>query len=332
MQVGGGIQLSATPTTHYYINPNLPATKQIHNVYNELLGPMPLLQVQPYRRPNVEEDKYKNRVSLKTLSEINPGGQMLHSYWKRKYGYDQSQKTLSTRDDQKRIRGSKDKKSIGCIYILKEAAKAIALPRLGYGLMFQKVKETKQEGWPEKPIYVAVGDEKVKEAENQVDDLMWILKPQMLLAWWESEPKVWILDKGLFVIAVLLISCWVCSILPTHVTAATTTVSANDNTHREGMSSTNVPFADVNKNVPEIQVSLTLAYAIIQMSHFGTGKRGHRSRSRFCGDDLDAVEDEPQENEGISMIGGTQTVTESSNMVQTKSDIDILDDGYRWRK
>ncbi|PWA79004.1 Aldehyde dehydrogenase, conserved site-containing protein [Artemisia annua] len=43
------------------------------------------------------------------------------------------------------------------------------------GLAKQKVKEMKQEGWPEKPIYMAVGDEKVKEAENQVDDLMWIL-------------------------------------------------------------------------------------------------------------------------------------------------------------
>ncbi|PWA37880.1 nucleic acid-binding, OB-fold protein [Artemisia annua] len=75
-QTTGGIQLSATPTTHHYINPNLPETKQIHNVYNELLRAMPLLQVQPYRRPNVEEDKYKNRVSLKTLLEINPEGQM----------------------------------------------------------------------------------------------------------------------------------------------------------------------------------------------------------------------------------------------------------------
>ncbi|GKB20105.1 WRKY transcription factor WRKY24 [Tanacetum coccineum] len=38
------------------------------------------------------------------------------------------------------------------------------------------------------------------------------------------------------------------------------------------------------------------------------------------------------ENEGISMIGGTRTVRELRVMVQTTSDIDILDDGYRWRK
>lgn len=38
------------------------------------------------------------------------------------------------------------------------------------------------------------------------------------------------------------------------------------------------------------------------------------------------------ENEGISMIGGTKTVREPRIVVQTTSDIDILDDGYRWRK
>ncbi|PWA91322.1 WRKY DNA-binding protein 33 [Artemisia annua] len=64
-----------------------------------------------------------------------------------------------------------------------------------------------------------------------------------------------------------------------------------------------------------------------------------RSRSRSGGDDLDADEDEPQtkrwrasENEGISVIGGTRTVREPRVVVQTTSDIDILDDGYRWRK
>ncbi|KAK9065969.1 hypothetical protein SSX86_015371 [Deinandra increscens subsp. villosa] len=60
-------------------------------------------------------------------------------------------------------------------------------------------------------------------------------------------------------------------------------------------------------------------------------------RSRSGGDGVD--EDEPEakrwklsENEGISMIGGTKTVREPRIVVQTTSDIDILDDGYRWRK
>nr|GEW12532.1 WRKY transcription factor WRKY24 [Tanacetum cinerariifolium] len=64
-----------------------------------------------------------------------------------------------------------------------------------------------------------------------------------------------------------------------------------------------------------------------------------KSRSGSGGDDLDANEHEPKakrwkasENEGISMIAGTRTVREPRVVVQTISDIDILDDGYRWRK
>ncbi|KAJ0765232.1 putative transcription factor WRKY family [Helianthus annuus] len=62
-------------------------------------------------------------------------------------------------------------------------------------------------------------------------------------------------------------------------------------------------------------------------------------RSRSGGDGVTVDEDEPEakrwkvsENEGISMIGGTKTVREPRIVVQTTSDIDILDDGYRWRK
>ncbi|KAL5723057.1 WRKY transcription factor [Ranunculus cassubicifolius] len=62
-------------------------------------------------------------------------------------------------------------------------------------------------------------------------------------------------------------------------------------------------------------------------------------RSRSGGDEFD--EDEPEakkwkkdnENEGISAgVGGSRTVREPRVVVQTTSDIDILDDGYRWRK
>lgn len=37
------------------------------------------------------------------------------------------------------------------------------------------------------------------------------------------------------------------------------------------------------------------------------------------------------ESEGISVVGN-RTVREPRVVVQTTSDIDILDDGYRWRK
>lgn len=60
-------------------------------------------------------------------------------------------------------------------------------------------------------------------------------------------------------------------------------------------------------------------------------------KSKSAGDELD--EDEPDakrwkqegENEGI-LAPGSRTVREPRVVVQTTSDIDILDDGYRWRK
>ncbi|KAL5580614.1 hypothetical protein UlMin_013056 [Ulmus minor] len=60
-------------------------------------------------------------------------------------------------------------------------------------------------------------------------------------------------------------------------------------------------------------------------------------KSKSAGDEID--EDEPDskrwkregENEGIS-APGSRTVREPRVVVQTTSDIDILDDGYRWRK
>ncbi|CAL5426942.1 unnamed protein product [Camellia sinensis] len=60
-------------------------------------------------------------------------------------------------------------------------------------------------------------------------------------------------------------------------------------------------------------------------------------RSRSGGDEIDEDERDPKrwkigaESEGIS-APGNRTVREPRVVVQTTSDIDILDDGYRWRK
>ncbi|KAK1321917.1 putative WRKY transcription factor 33 [Acorus calamus] len=60
-------------------------------------------------------------------------------------------------------------------------------------------------------------------------------------------------------------------------------------------------------------------------------------RSKSVGDDLDEEEPDAKrwkkegDNEGIS-VSGNRTVREPRVVVQTTSDIDILDDGYRWRK
>ncbi|XP_023519407.1 WRKY transcription factor WRKY24-like [Cucurbita pepo subsp. pepo] len=61
-------------------------------------------------------------------------------------------------------------------------------------------------------------------------------------------------------------------------------------------------------------------------------------KSKSVGDDYDKVEPEAkrwrrevENNEGMS-AAGSRTVREPRVVVQTTSDIDILDDGYRWRK
>lgn len=51
----------------------------------------------------------------------------------------------------------------------------------------------------------------------------------------------------------------------------------------------------------------------------------------IIGDGVSFSRKKDGENEGISG-GGSRTVREPRVVVQTTSDIDILDDGYRWRK
>ncbi|KAK4365803.1 hypothetical protein RND71_013683 [Anisodus tanguticus] len=71
---------------------------------------------------------------------------------------------------------------------------------------------------------------------------------------------------------------------------------------------------------------------------FGEDDHEHTSQKiRSRGDDLDEEEPDSKrwkresESEGISALG-SRTVREPRVVVQTTSDIDILDDGYRWRK
>ncbi|PHT45638.1 putative WRKY transcription factor 25 [Capsicum baccatum] len=71
---------------------------------------------------------------------------------------------------------------------------------------------------------------------------------------------------------------------------------------------------------------------------FGDDDHEHTSqKSRSRGDDLDEEEPDSKrwkresESEGLSALG-SRTVREPRVVVQTTSDIDILDDGYRWRK
>ncbi|KAM7249978.1 hypothetical protein ACFE04_021861 [Oxalis oulophora] len=106
----------------------------------------------------------------------------------------------------------------------------------------------------------------------------------------------------------------------------------------EQTSSQSVIQATTN-NQTEIQEQSYVSHASGQMdtpenSSISVGDGDFRS----AGDEIDEVEPEAKrwkieaENEGTIGGGCSRTVREPRVVVQTTSDIDILDDGYRWRK
>ncbi|GJZ92115.1 hypothetical protein Tco_0664180, partial [Tanacetum coccineum] len=62
----GGVQLSGTPATHYYLNPDIQEVYQTLNVYKELLDPTPTLEVRTQR----QRDRDQNNRSIGKLEEI----------------------------------------------------------------------------------------------------------------------------------------------------------------------------------------------------------------------------------------------------------------------
>nr|GEV92729.1 DNA helicase [Tanacetum cinerariifolium] len=68
----GGLQLTATPATHYYLNLNVPVATYILNVYAEFINPMDALEIQ--RQPYSEEsqEQMRNRYCIETLLNVNP--------------------------------------------------------------------------------------------------------------------------------------------------------------------------------------------------------------------------------------------------------------------
>ncbi|XAR60793.1 hypothetical protein NMG60_11034306 [Bertholletia excelsa] len=91
----------------------------------------------------------------------------------------------------------------------------------------------------------------------------------------------------------------------------------------------------INETLEQIDAAATPENSSISVGDDDLDRNSQRSRSG--GDELD--EDEPDakrwkmegESEGSS-APGSRTVREPRVVVQTTSDIDILDDGYRWRK
>nr|GEX22105.1 nucleic acid-binding, OB-fold protein [Tanacetum cinerariifolium] len=68
----GGLQLTATPATHYYLNPNIPEATYILNMYADFINPVDALQIQ--RQPYIEEsqEQMRNRYCIETLLNVDP--------------------------------------------------------------------------------------------------------------------------------------------------------------------------------------------------------------------------------------------------------------------
>nr|GEX45435.1 DNA helicase [Tanacetum cinerariifolium] len=67
----GGLQLTATPTTHYYLNPNIPEATYILNVYAEFINPMDALEIQWQPYSEESQEKIRNRYCIETLLNVN---------------------------------------------------------------------------------------------------------------------------------------------------------------------------------------------------------------------------------------------------------------------
>nr|GEU65612.1 nucleic acid-binding, OB-fold protein [Tanacetum cinerariifolium] len=68
----GGLQLSSTSATHYYLNLNVPETNHILSIFADLINPVPALEIQrqPYSNPQLEQTR--NRYTIETLLTVNP--------------------------------------------------------------------------------------------------------------------------------------------------------------------------------------------------------------------------------------------------------------------
>ncbi|GJS59025.1 DNA helicase [Tanacetum coccineum] len=68
----GGLQLKATPATHYYLNPNIPEANYILNVYAEFINPTDALEIQRQPFSDDSQEQMRNRYSIASLLNVNP--------------------------------------------------------------------------------------------------------------------------------------------------------------------------------------------------------------------------------------------------------------------
>ncbi|GJR52192.1 DNA helicase [Tanacetum coccineum] len=68
----GGLQLTATPATHYYLNPNIVEVHHILNVYQQFIDPAPALPIQQPPYGDEEQEQTRNQWSLESLLKVIP--------------------------------------------------------------------------------------------------------------------------------------------------------------------------------------------------------------------------------------------------------------------
>ncbi|GKA57520.1 DNA helicase [Tanacetum coccineum] len=70
----GGIQLSGTPTTHYYFNTDIPGLEELRDQYRQRLNLNPPLQISKEKCSDINAEQNRNRFPLSTLLQQNPDG------------------------------------------------------------------------------------------------------------------------------------------------------------------------------------------------------------------------------------------------------------------
>ncbi|GJS19495.1 DNA helicase [Tanacetum coccineum] len=68
----GGLQLTATPTTYYYLNLNILEVHYILDVYAQFINPTESLEIRSQPCRTEEEEKMRNRYSIEALLNVNP--------------------------------------------------------------------------------------------------------------------------------------------------------------------------------------------------------------------------------------------------------------------
>ncbi|GKB68902.1 DNA helicase [Tanacetum coccineum] len=68
----GGLQITSTLATYYYLNPNIPEVHHILSVYADFINPTDALEIQSQPRRTDEEERMRNRYSIESLLSVNP--------------------------------------------------------------------------------------------------------------------------------------------------------------------------------------------------------------------------------------------------------------------